>query len=53
MDTDSFVFSFTRIKGWLKDLKHFSKKLDLEKMDPTHELYSTENMEDIGKMKLQ
>ena len=40
VDTDSFVFPFTPIKGLIKLLKHFSKSLHLSKIDPTLELLS-------------
>ena len=40
VDTDSFVFPFTPIKGLIKHLKHFSKSLHLSKIDPTLELHS-------------
>ena len=44
MDTDSFMFSFNPIKRLIKDLKQFSRELDIKEADPTHELYSKDNM---------
>ena len=44
MDTDSLMFSFNPIKRLIKDLKQFSKELDISEADPTHDLYSKDNM---------
>ena len=53
LDTDSFIFSFKPIKSFIEDLKHFKEDFDFSDLDPTHELYSKDNKEVIGKMKLE
>ena len=51
MDTDSWVFSLTSIKGLINNLKHFSEGLDLGEKDPTYELYLKGARTAIRKMK--
>ena len=50
---DSFVFLFTTIQGLFIDTKHFGKDLDLNQIDPTHELCSENTKRAIVKMKLE
>ena len=53
MDADSFVFSFSPIRGLLEELKSFSEDLDLSEVYPSLELYSEHNMNVVEKMRLQ
>ena len=53
LDTDSFIFSFLRIKNLIEDLKYFEEDFNFSDLDPSHELYSEDNKKDIGKMKLE
>ena len=53
IDTDSFIFSIKRIKILIKELKYFKADFDFSDLDPSHELFSQNNQEDIGKMKFE
>ena len=53
LDTDSFILSFKLIKSLTEDLKIFKKDFDFSDLHPSHELYSNDNKEVIGKMKLE
>ena len=43
LDTGSFIFSFKPIKSLIEDLKYFREDFDFSDLDPSHELYSTDN----------
>ena len=53
LDTDSFIFSIKPIKNLIEDLKYFKEDFDFSDLDPSHELYSTDNKKAIGKLKLE
>ena len=42
IDTDSFIFSFKRIKGLFEAWKRFTGDFDSSDLDPSHELFSEE-----------
>ena len=43
LDTDSFIFSFKRMKNLIEDLKCFKEDFDFCDLDPSHELYSEDS----------
>ena len=51
LDTDSFIFSFKRIKSLIQDLKYFAEEFDFSDLGPSHELHSEVHKKVIGKMK--
>ena len=53
LDTDSFIFSFKPIKSLIEDLKYFKEDFDFSDLDPSHEPYSEDNKNILGKMNLE
>ena len=53
LDTDSFIFPFKPIENLIKDINYFEEDFDFSDLDPSHELYSENNENVIGKMKLE
>ena len=53
LDTDSFIFSFKPIESLIEDLKQLKEDFNFSDLDSTHELYSEDNKENFGKMKLE
>ena len=51
--TNSYIFSFKQIKGLIEASKYFKEDFDLSVLDPAHELYSKDNEQSIGKLKLK
>ena len=53
MDTDSPTISLNTNEGLFADLTQSSKDLGFHKLDPSHKLYSEDNKQVIGKLKLE
>ena len=47
------MFSFKPIENLIENLKFFKEDFDFSDLDPSHELYSTDNKTVLGKMKLE
>ena len=53
IDTDSFIFSFKPIEGFLEDLKYFKLVFDFNDSDLSVGLYSIVIGKVVGKLKLE
>ena len=53
MKTDSFTFSFKPIEVLIEDLKNIKEDFHFSDLVPFHELFSEDNKQVLGKMKLE